>query len=264
MSEAVILHGDAVEQTRTLSDDSIHCVITSPPYPNGRFHVKPDAFAVWLAPLLAELARVVAPTGSIMLNLGRVFKDGFETAYLEQTLDMAASIGWKRIDTIVWTKPNANPRGGRYLTDAHEFVYWLARRPDAYRGLDDARRPYAAESIARLNRRWLAHGAVKGADTSPHRRKPHPLGARPSSVIECQVGREKGNPHPTPMPLELAVDLVVLGCPPGGRILDPFAGSGTTGTAAISRGRDFVGVELDEEVARYARQRISGVTPPLL
>lgn len=252
--KAEIVHGDAFDVVRTLGQ--VDAIVTSPPYPNGRFPVKPAAFPTWIAPLLADLLRVLKPEGSMMLNLGRVFRGGEETDYLEETLRAARAIGWKRLDTIIWAKPNANPRGGPYLTDAHELVYWLAPSVKAYRGFDDVRRPYAEVSIARLRRRWLSHGAVKGEETEAHRRVPHPLGARPSSVVECAVGVDKGSPHPTPMPLDLTEYLVKLACPKGGVVLDPFVGSGTTALAAWKTERLYIGVELDEAVAAYAERRL--------
>jgi DNA modification methylase len=65
------------------------------------------------------------------------------------------------------------------------------------------------------------------------------------------------NPHPTVKPLALMRWLVRLACPPGGLVLDPFCGSGTTGAAAALEGRRFVGIELDGDYARIARARIA-------
>ena len=62
--------------------------------------------------------------------------------------------------------------------------------------------------------------------------------------------------HPTQKPIDLMRYLVRLITPPGGIILDPFAGSGTTGIAAIKEGFDFVGIEQDESYCDIARRRI--------
>jgi DNA modification methylase/16S rRNA G966 N2-methylase RsmD len=73
------------------------------------------------------------------------------------------------------------------------------------------------------------------------------------------AGRTGGrrNPHPTVKPIELMRWLCRLVTPPGGWILDPFTGSGTTGCAAAGEGFNFVGVELGELHARLARDRIA-------
>jgi DNA modification methylase len=65
------------------------------------------------------------------------------------------------------------------------------------------------------------------------------------------------NPHPTVKPLELMRWLVRLLCPPGGLVLDPTAGSGTTGAAAALEGRRFIGIELDPAYIEIAAARIA-------
>jgi site-specific DNA-methyltransferase (adenine-specific) len=72
------------------------------------------------------------------------------------------------------------------------------------------------------------------------------------------AGRKGGrrNAHPTVKPVELMRYLVRLVCPPGGTVLDPFAGSGTTGIAALAEGHDFVGVELTDEYLPVLEARV--------
>lgn len=70
--------------------------------------------------------------------------------------------------------------------------------------------------------------------------------------------RGEGNAHPTVKPVELMRWLCRLVTPPGGLVLDPFAGSGTTGIAAMLEGLDFLGIERDPEYAELARARIAG------
>ncbi len=65
------------------------------------------------------------------------------------------------------------------------------------------------------------------------------------------------NPHPTTKPIDLMRWLCRLVTPPGGTVLDPFTGSGTTGCAAVVEGFSFVGFEIDETDAEVARARIS-------
>lgn len=69
--------------------------------------------------------------------------------------------------------------------------------------------------------------------------------------------RGEGNTHPTVKPNDLMRYLCRLVTPPGGVILDPFCGSGSTGKAAIMEGFAFIGIERDEEYAALARKRIA-------
>jgi DNA modification methylase len=82
---------------------------------------------------------------------------------------------------------------------------------------------------------------------------------------EREAGRPEGftgkrwNTHPTVKPVALMRWLVRLVTPPGGLVLDPFTGSGTTGVAAHLEGFDFIGVEKDEEYCAIASARIGAV-----
>lgn len=256
--DVTIWHGDALEVLRTLGDGSVDAVVTSPPYSDARDDVAAeplDSFAEWFVPILAELLRVVSPAGSMLLNLGRRFRDGEEHPYAEDTVAAARRLGWKRIDTLVWKKTNPPGLASPYLTSCHEYAFWLAPNTAAYRGYDEVRQPYSPESLARFKR-----GPRAPVKNDPWKRKgapPHPLGAKPWSVFECPVGEEKGNAHPTPMAFRLAKHLVALCTPVGGIVLDPFGGSGTTARAARILGRQAILIERNETYCTLAAQRLS-------
>jgi site-specific DNA-methyltransferase (adenine-specific) len=70
-----------------------------------------------------------------------------------------------------------------------------------------------------------------------------------------RIPQETGNPHPAPFPVQLATNCIISGCPEGGIVLDPFMGSGTTAVAANLLDRRWVGIELNEEYVKMARNR---------
>ncbi|MFL9934262.1 site-specific DNA-methyltransferase [Paraburkholderia sp. RL18-103-BIB-C] len=74
-----------------------------------------------------------------------------------------------------------------------------------------------------------------------------------------KADRGAGNDHPTVKPLALMAYLVRLVTPPGGVVLDPFMGSGSTGRAACAEGRDFIGIERDAKYFETARDRIAAL-----
>lgn len=78
--------------------------------------------------------------------------------------------------------------------------------------------------------------------------------------MECfalaQEGPERVD-HPTQKPLEIIERMVLASCPPGGVILDPFMGSGTTAIAAKRCGRNFVGFELNPEYCQIIDNRLA-------
>jgi site-specific DNA-methyltransferase (adenine-specific) len=83
------------------------------------------------------------------------------------------------------------------------------------------------------------------------------LPSRSAAVYGLGGRRQRRNTHPTVKPVDLMRWLVRLACPPEGVVLDPFAGSGSTGVAALTEGRRFIGVERDLEYARIARARLT-------
>lgn len=264
--DVTLYQGDVLAVLPDLAADSVDAIVTSPPYLDLRddiaSHGNPNdvwAYMEWLDSWLALLGRVLRPSGSLMLNLGRVHRNGEEIPFADVQRRRAREVGWKLLDTLVWHKVNGG--GGKqtsYLLDRHEYVYWLALTTDPYKGFDEARQPYSPATLARYRRRWGAHGGVvKGKKSEPEReRVPHPAGALPGSVFTSSVGAEKGIAHPTPMALDLALHLVRLSCPPGGVVLDPFAGSGTTGVAARSLGRQAILIELAEDHCAEASARL--------
>lgn len=82
--------------------------------------------------------------------------------------------------------------------------------------------------------------------------------ARVSPIFSHGDGtpRARSNLHPTVKPISLMRWIVRLVVPPGGVVLDPFCGSGSTGIAAVLEGRQFVGIEREPEYVQIARARL--------
>lgn len=86
----------------------------------------------------------------------------------------------------------------------------------------------------------------------------------PGTFQSPNTDRENENFHPTVKPTELMQYLIRLVTPRGGLVLDPFAGSGSTGKAAALEGADFIGIEIDGQYIDIARKRIMSVAPLFL
>lgn len=233
-----------------------------------------------LAPRLEEMLRICAPAGSLMLNLGVIMRDGEEHPYADDALALARSMGWRLLHRMVWHKPNSIPLSHQtYLHLKHEWVFWLAPSIDAYRGYDvDTRTAHSETSLRRIeqpymtrkDQRYMRRGKTHGL---------HPDGARPATlyqadysaedlavfdaVLAAAVGRESGIDHPAIMALKMALQLVSLAAPAGALVFDPYCGAGTTGVAALRRGRRFLGLELEERYVQLASERIRDDAPLL-
>jgi site-specific DNA-methyltransferase (adenine-specific) len=99
---------------------------------------------------------------------------------------------------------------------------------------------------------YCAKASVRERDAGCDR-----LPATKTAVYRTGSRRPRRNTHPTVKPVELMRWLVRLVCPPVAVVLDPFAGSGSTGVAALQEGRRFIGIERDPAYARIARARLS-------
>ena len=78
-----------------------------------------------------------------------------------------------------------------------------------------------------------------------------------------KTGYPRRNIHPTVKPIKLMAYLIELGCPPGGVVMDPFVGSGTTCIAAKQLQRKYIGIELDENYHRLAEARLAAYPDPI-
>ena len=80
-----------------------------------------------------------------------------------------------------------------------------------------------------------------------------------ADVLRYKATLSRDREHPVEKPADMLAELVATVCPPGGLVLDPFAGSGTTGQACVMTGREFIGIEIDEAYAEIARRRCAPV-----
>lgn len=154
--------------------------------------------------------------------------------------------GWILRNAIVWNKPNAMPESVTdRLSGRYEMVFMLSKKPRYWFDLDPIREPLAYPD---------AKNVVGGRHTEISSRRGGQYRPDPTS----HAGRNPGDvwnintqpfsaAHFAVMPRELAQRCIVAGCKPGGTVLDPFSGSGTTGLAAQRLGRKYVGIDLNAD-----------------
>jgi len=194
--------------------------------------------------------------------------------------------GWIIRNAIVWHKPNAMPESVRdRLNCRHELIFLLVKQPVYWFDLDSIRiphtthRPPASDSpvttgamAARRPRRTDGRrpgGTTRPPKYGPHTRQvvaarrygigrrhaAHPLGRNPGDVWSINTRPYRG-PHFAAFPIDIPLRCIAAGCPPGGMVLDPFCGTGTTGIAAQQLGRRFTGIDLNPAFAALAAERL--------
>ena len=164
--------------------------------------------------------------------------------------------GWILRQDIIWHKPNPMPESVKdRCTKAHEYIFLLSKGPRYYFDSEAMREPA------------IYPAGTKGAKGSAERAAQHGVNSRPPeykvydgfrnrrSVWTVTTKPFKGA-HFATFPPDLIEPCVLAGSPPGGVVLDPFGGSGTTGLVADRHGRDAILCELNPAYAAMARERI--------
>lgn len=202
--------------------------------------------------------------------------------------------GWWLRQDIIWAKPNPMPESVRdRCTKAHEYVFLLTKSERYYFDNDGISEPIAASSVKRLSQPTLAmqagssrvpgktNGTMKAVVRSSGNKARKPASARgvPVDTGSGTAGAVAGSvpwegstrnkrsvwtvttrpfkgAHFAVMPSALVEPCILAGCPEGGTVLDPFAGSGTTLAVAAELGRNGVGCELNPEYIGLAERRI--------
>lgn len=185
--------------------------------------------------------------------------------------------GWILRNDVIWSKPNAMPESVTdRLSSRHEHLFMLAKSQRYYFDLDAIREQYDGDRD--LSRRSRS-GATNKENSVP--RAWPPVGGtkqegltstRSGNVPERGAGRNPGDvweiatqpfpgAHFATMPVRLAERCIQAGCKPGGTVLDPFSGSGTTGLAAARHGRRYVGIDLNADYLNLSlRTRLQAPT----
>lgn len=206
--------------------------------------------------------------------------------------------GWVLRSDIIWHKPNPMPESVEDRpTKSHEYIFLLAKSGTYYYDSDavkepavtnDMRRPYGSPGSWQLDGRpseqrhggelrgkggknsFRGQGAERKGSTGPANRDGRDMtnvGYGPNrnrrSVWTVATKPYPGS-HFAVYPLELVQPCIMAGSPAGGTVLDPFNGSGTTGVAAISLGRQYIGIEINPDYIKLAEDRLGKTQPALL
>jgi len=252
-----LIQGDA-RHVHFMKDESVHLVITSPPYwtlkrynenPNQLGHVADyEAFLEELSKVWKEMYRMLVPGGRLVCVVGDVCLS--RRAYGRHVVvplhsDIAVicrKIGFDNLNPIIWHKiANANyeiNNGSKFLGKPYEpnaiikndieFIL-MERKSGGYRQPTERQRKLSMISKEEYNKWFQQFWNLSGASTKN---------------------------HPAPFPQELAYRLVRMFSFVGDTVVDPFCGSGTTMVAAMKAGRNSIGIEIDPEYCKMAEERL--------
>lgn len=240
---------DALTGLARIPDGVVDLLIADPPYGLGKDYGNDsdklesaeylDWMRRWIDLALPKLKR----NGSLYIFLTwRYSPEVF--VMLKERMTMLNEIIWDR------RVPSMGGSTRRY-SSVHDTIGFFAAARDYYFDLDAVRIPYdAATKKARsrsifVGAKWLE------------------LGYNPKDVWSVsrlhREHRERAD-HPTQKPLEVVERMIKASCPPGGLVLDPFMGSGTTAVAAHMLKRDFTGFEMNPAYCELIQDRLAALT----
>jgi modification methylase len=248
-----IIKGDCVSALEALPDQSVDVIFADPPYNlqlGGMLH-RPDqsvvdavddewdqfasfeAYDAFTRAWLLACRRVLKPNGTIWVigSYHNIFRVG---ATLQD-------LNFWILNDVVWRKTNPMPNfKGRRFQNAHETMIWASRdaKAKSYTFNYDALK--ASNDDVQMRSDWLFPICSGG---------------------ERLKGDDGKKIHPTQKPEALLARIILASTKAGDVILDPFFGSGTTGAVAKRLGRNFVGIEREQDYIDAASARIDAVEP---
>jgi len=262
-----IIVGDARQQLTALGEQSVHCIVTSPPYWGQRdygvagqigLEQEVSEYVGAMVSVFAAARRVLRVDGTLWLNLGDRYLAKNLIGLPWRVAFALKDDGWHLRRDIIWHKPNPMPES---VTDrpsvAHEYLFLFSRSLSYY---------YNADAVAE-DSSPNSHGASKadpGAKARASGNHSGPLGIPPADgKRNCRsvwtISPEKfSNTHYAVMPNAIAEPCIRAGCPPLGTVLDPFGGAGTTGLVADRLQRNAILIELNPAYVEMARKRLQG------
>jgi site-specific DNA-methyltransferase (cytosine-N4-specific) len=284
---------DAGAVLRALPSNSLDVIITSPPYAlhfkKEYGNVAKDSYVEWFLGFAREFYRVLKDDGSFILNIGGSYNKGLPTRSLYQyklLIELVETIGFHLAQELYWYNPAKMPMPAEWVTvrrirvkDAVEHVWWLGKTPWPKSNNRNVLKPYSADMI-RLNSRGVratvrpsGHNIRKSFD------KVNPGGAIPANVFEealvenfLKFGNNAANDlytlrckeakvkiHPARFPSALPEFFLKLLTHEGDVVLDPFAGSNTTGAVAENLNRRWLAIEVVQEYLDASKFRFDEI-----
>lgn len=278
------IQGDALTVLKTLPDESIDCVVTSPPYwglrdygVDGQIGLerKVSKYLRRLTTVFYQVDRVLKKDGTCWVNMGDSYRNDKNLLGIPWRFAFAMQArGWILRQDIIWVKPNPMPESVKdRCTKSHEYIFLFTKRSRYFFDQNAIKEPgkNPQDDIRRMKipSGWDTGNGSHGTFHREGREKPKMRGhARQhdglsklddlSKQDQCSGLRNKRsvwtvatNPFPeahfATFPPKLIEPCILAGCPVGGVVLDPFHGSGTTGRVAIDLRRNYLGIELNAE-----------------
>lgn len=272
-TKARLLLGDCREHLKTLEDNSVDLIFTSPPYADSRANtyggIRPDQYVEWFLSISAELLRVLKPDGTFVLNIKEKVVNGERHTYVIELILALRQQGWLWTEEFIWHKKNCYP--GK----------WPNRFRDSWERLlqfnKSKKFKMFQETVMVPMGDWAERRLKKLSETDKVRDNSK-VGSGFGKRVANWVGRDKVYPtnvlhlatetknknHSAVFPESLPEWFINLFTLEQDWVLDPFMGSGTTVRVAQKMGRNAIGIEILQEYYDIANQESQSLQLRLL
>lgn len=254
-----IIQGDSLEVLKQIPDESVDCVVTSPPYDNLRTYNGNNSSwgeHVWKG-LIPELYRVLKDGGVVIWVTQDQTKNFRKSGTSFRVAIYFMDKGFGLFETCIYRKYGSEGAWWtkRFRVD-HEYIhiFFKGERPKSF-NKEHLKIP------SKHGGKTMTGGASRKYDGTTMKARPMTINAMKcrGTIWEYLNAGDKDklkSQHPATFPNQFAVDAVSCFSKEGDTILDPFMGSGTTGVACKNLGRNFIGIELDKTYFEIAKERI--------
>lgn len=268
-----IIHGDCEEVLKRFPDHFFDLIFTSPPYADRRKKtyggVRPDEYVDWFLPKAEQFARVLKPTGTFILNIKERVVNGERHTYVIELILRLREQGWLWTEEFLWHKKNCYPgKWPNRFRDSWERLLQFNKERKFSMYQEAVMVPVGDWATTRLT-------SLSETDRSRDESK---VGSGFGKNVSKWIGRDKVYPtnvvhmatecanrgHSAAFPVNLPRWFIKLFTQQGDWVLDPFVGSGTTAIAAKNLGRNYIGIDVNEEYCQVSRERVVETQPRLL
>jgi site-specific DNA-methyltransferase (adenine-specific) len=251
--EVKIFNTNCLEYLKTVSDNSIKFVLTSPPYDDLRNY---DGYSFDFESIAKELTRTLAEGGVIIWNVSDATVNGSETGTSMKQALFFMSCGLRLHDTMIYEKRNPMPasRSSKRYHQAWEYIFCFSK------GTPETFNPFMVPAkYGHVTANMKHRGKDGNIEYTKTKRNSH---TKVRNIFTYSVGGghstsdKEAHGHPALMPEKLAEDQILTWTNPGDTVFDPFSGAGTTGKMSIKNNRMYVGTEVSKEYCDLSIIRI--------
>jgi len=227
------------EEMDELPDNSVHLMVTSPPYNVGKEYDKNltlNDYRAFLKKVWSEVKRVLVPGGRACINIANLGRKPYIPLHAFIVEDML-DLGFLMRGEIIWNKASSG-------SPSTAWGSWLSAKNPTLRDIHEYILVFSKDMFKREN--IIRKSTILKEEFLEFTKSVWTFAAEPAKKIG----------HPAPFPIELPYRLIQLYTFKGEVVLDPFIGSGQSAIASIKTRRNYVGYEINKEYSKLAEKRI--------